>query len=255
MSSPQAQRARQLQGVFLDFEGTLNDTRGTGRLYAGSFIARMSREYSVAPEAWGGALAHAMSEIQRLQAEAAAAADQWRGYTEYRSRELTTWLQVLMRRAGLEPPDDDQALALARRLEEEIPLQMAPIPGALEVISALSDEGWPLFISSGAPSGYTRRCLEAAGVAGRFKQVYGPDVVDTLKLAPEYFTRAFTNAGLKPRECIVVDDSEGPLAWAMEAGAGAVVAVGEAALGQAPAQAVKVRNLGDLPRVLRLLKR
>jgi len=243
-----------LAAVLLDFEGTLNDTAGTGKLYARDFVNQMSREHRVNPQEWVRALGTAMEAVRRFQLDEAARPDGWRGYEDYRRRELTLWVHTLMREAGLQAPDNDLALALGRRLEREIPLKMAPLDGALEAIAALSADGWRLFIASGAPSLYTRRCLETAGVAGSFETVYGPDVLDTLKQGTGFYRRAFEECRLSPSECAVVDDSPGPLEWAVEAGAGAVLAVGEAAAGDDVPGVKRVRNLSDLPLVLRLLK-
>lgn len=246
-------KARKPAAVFLDFEGTLNDTGGTGRLYARQFVARMGREYQLVPEVWVRALGSAMEAIQRFQAEDFSAG-RWRGYEDYRRRELTLWAHTVTGRAGLPALDDDQALSFALRLDREIPLEMVPLPGAAEMIAALCADGWRLFIASGAPSAYTRRCLQGVGVESSFEMVYGPDVLDTLKQSPEYFRRAFAHAGLRPQECAVVDDSAGPLAWAVEAGAAVVLAVGEAAAGDVGPGVQAVRNLTELPAVLRLAK-
>lgn len=219
-----------LAAVFVDFEGTLNDAVASGRLYARGLISWMRGKHAAEPAVWVAALMKAMEGVYRQQL-AAVVADPgtWPGYAEYRRRELIVWAQTLLSQAGFEAPAEAEALALARRLEEDIPAEMAPLPGAIEMVRALAGRGWKLFIASGAPSTYTRQCLESGGVLGLFDQVYGPDVVDTLKQGPEFYRRAFRASGFDPARCAVVDDSPDPLAWALEAGARAAVAVGKAA--------------------------
>ncbi len=216
--------------VFLDFEGTLNDVVGSGRLYARDFVSWARGVYPIDASVWAAALTKAMEGVFRNQVAAARHPETWPGYATYRRRELTLWAQDLFREAGLTVPGDREALEMALRLEDEVPSKMAPLPGALELISALADHnGRQLFIASGAPSSYTKQCLQSASVLIHFARVLGPDVVDTLKTGPEYYRRAFQITGRSPDQCVVVDDSPSPLAWALETGARAVVAVGKAA--------------------------
>ena len=215
--------------VFIDFEGTLNDVNGSGRLYVRDFLSWARGSYPADPAVWATALAKAMEGVFRNQAAAARHPAAWPGYVAYRRRELTVWAQDLFREAGMVVPGDEEALDLALRLEDEVPSKMVPLPGALELVNALADHnGRQLFIASGAPSTYTKQCLQSAGVLGYFQRVLGPDVVDTLKTGPEYYRRAFRATGYSPDQCAVIDDSPGPLAWALQTGARAVVAVGKA---------------------------
>ena len=168
--------------------------------------------------------------VLRRQVAAARHPEDWPGYTVYRRHELVVWAQDLMREAGLPVPRDAEALELALLLEDQITPEMIPLPGALELVKALAGHnGRRLFIASGAPSFYSRQCLQGAGMLKYFERVLGPDVVDTLKTGPDYYRRAFDVTDLSPDECAVVDDSTGPLAWALQVGVKVVVAVGKAA--------------------------
>jgi phosphoglycolate phosphatase-like HAD superfamily hydrolase len=59
--------------------------------------------------------------------------------------------------------------------------------------------------------GYVRECFAGP--------LYGPDVVNTPKEGPRYYTRIFADAGVDPCDAIVVDDFPDALAWARAAGA------------------------------------
>jgi HAD superfamily hydrolase (TIGR01509 family) len=61
------------------------------------------------------------------------------------------------------------------------------------------------------------------GVRDCFGQLYGSDLLDTLKERPEYYTRLFANAQLDPTDALVIDDSPRALAWARELGATTVL--------------------------------
>lgn len=210
-----------LDGVFLDFEGTLNDTRSSGRLYARDFVAAMGRRFDVEPASWVGAIAQSLDDVRALQDTAAK--EPWPGHDGYRRRELVLWLRSLYGTAGVGlPAGDDDVYALARQLEDSIPVHFAPLPGADQLIRDLAGRGLRLHIASGAYSKYVSRSLSDSGLLSFFAGVYGPDNLDTLKTGPCFFTRAFAAAGCDPARCLVVDDSPGPVDWAAQVGARAI---------------------------------
>jgi beta-phosphoglucomutase-like phosphatase (HAD superfamily) len=241
-----------LEGVFLDFEGTLNDTRASGRLYARDFMAVMGQRYDVPPASWAGAIVKSLDDVRQLQDTAAQ--EPWPGYDAYRRRELILWLRSLYGAAGVElPPCDDDVHALARQLEDSIPVRFAPLAGAGQLIRDLSGRRLRLHIASGANSGYVSRSLADHGLLEFFAGVYGPDNLDTLKSGACFFRRAFAAAGCKPARCLVVDDSPGPVCWAVEAGARAIrvgpvtqTYDGESGGLLAPSGVVMVASLADV---------
>lgn len=207
--------------VFLDFEGTLNDTQASGRLYARDFVATVGRAHKVEPGRWFGAIVQSLTDLRAFQDAAAAAP--WPGYDAHRRRELLVWIRSLYGAAGVPiADDDDQAYQVARELELAIPVRFAPLPGAAETVRALADRGLRLYIASGANSRYVSRCLSGAGLLELFSGVYGPDNLDTLKSDALFFRLAFAAAMCRPERCLVVDDSPGPVCWARELGATAV---------------------------------
>jgi FMN phosphatase YigB (HAD superfamily) len=244
-------------GVFLDFEGTLNDTQAGGRLYARDFVATVGRIHPVDPSVWPKAIIASLADLRSFQDKAASRP--WSGYAAHRRGELLTWMRSLYGTAGLSlPADDDGVYRIARELEDSIPVRFAPLPGAVESVRGLAARGLRLYITSGAYSGYVRRCLSDAGVLELFSGVYGPDNLDTLKSGPSFFRRAFEVAGLPPARCLVVDDSDGPVCWARQAGAVAVhirpPADGAAPRGESCFQSeegvITVSSLSDVPCVI-----
>ena len=80
-----------------------------------------------------------------------------------------------------------------------------------------------------------------------FGQLYGTDLLNTMKERPEFYIRLFSDLQLAPNEALIVDDNPQALAWAEEPGARTVL-VGNA-------QAVSggtlcIGNLAELPALL-----
>lgn len=248
----------QLKAVFLDYEGTLNDSMQSGRLYAGELAGYLGRRFPDREIANCGRAVLAAMEATRSMPDQFGDGRTWPGYAEYRHRELRVWLKALLATAGLPLPTTDRDLdVLAADLVLNVAPRYAPTPGAVEAMHQLSRAGLRLYVSSGATTEYTARCLRDAGLIGLFADVFGPDKLDTLKIGAGYFAKCFRYADTDPARACVVDDSPGPLRWALALGARAIgvgVPAEQLALGGDPGGAAgryrAIGNLGELTEVL-----
>jgi phosphoglycolate phosphatase len=73
-------------------------------------------------------------------------------------------------------------------------------------------------VASNKPAAFSRMILEARGVAGRFRDVAGPDAATPAKPDPAMLVRLMERAGANPLETAVVGDMEVDLEFARAAG-------------------------------------
>lgn len=238
---------------FFDFEGTLNDTAAAGRAYAVDLATYMARQHPGHQADWPAAVVAGMRATRAMQG--AAGQQDWQGYAEYRRRELRAWVEALLESAGLAVPGAAGLDELARQISSQVQLSYVPTPGAVECLSVLQATSCRLYVTSGADSAYTTACLEGAGLAGAFAGILGPDRVGVLKTGPAYYEQCLAFAGASAATACVVDDSPGPLEWALELGCRAI-GVGPAAA-QLPRHdaLITLGNLGQLPAVLKILNK
>jgi FMN phosphatase YigB (HAD superfamily) len=85
----------------------------------------------------------------------------------------------------------------------------------------LADE-YQLFTASGHASDELTIHLQGFGIAGSFRRIYGPDLVNTPKHGPAFYERIFSDTGIDPTAAVVVDNTPRCIAWARAAGARAV---------------------------------
>lgn len=90
------------------------------------------------------------------------------------------------------------------RKTEGIPLKK----GFWELINFLKENNIPYIIASSTSTKRLKGMLETAGVADCFKKFIGGDVVENGKPAPDIFLLAAETIGVKPNECIGVEDSQ-----------------------------------------------
>ena len=138
-------------------------------------------------------------------------------------------LELIAARAA-KPPSAafvyDWAFATAHAFMREL----RPVADARAVLEELRARGHPLAVASQSPLARVRLSLEVTELAEFFgERVYVTSMVARPKPAPDIYLLAATSLGVKPEDCLVVEDSP--------AGARAAIGAGMRAIGYAPGDA------------------
>ena len=109
--------------------------------------------------------------------------------------------------------------------------ELRPVPEVRAVAEQLRARGMALAVASQSPLARVHFSLEVTGLAQLFGQhVYVTSMVPRPKPAPDVYLLAASRLGVRPQDCVVVEDSP--------AGAAAALAAGMRAIGYAPDHAV-----------------
>jgi HAD superfamily hydrolase (TIGR01509 family) len=236
--------------LFIDDGGVMNDNAVRGpqwQALVGEFFApRLGGE----PANWSEANRRVVPALWDQFPVLVGDADGEDFAAAHRGYELD-WLRVMCEYVGLEPPArEDEQLSLAREAALYITRRVrSAFPGADSALRRLHGAGYVLHTASGEVSWELDGYVSAMGVRDRFRRLYGPDLVNTPKASPEYYRRIIADAGVEPRQSIVVDDSPRALGWARAAGALTVLVSAEGEGDGAHA----VRSLAELPDFLEAL--
>lgn len=206
--------------ILLDDGGVMNDTRLRGRQYqqlAGDFFApRLGGESS----AWAEANRICIASIFEPEAWRRRVQIATHDYTSFERTYWRDWVSGMCRLVGVAAPPEAECIELACQGEASITSHVqSTFPGAIEAIRELHSQGYILHTASGAHSLSLHGYLQAMGVRECFGQLYGSDLLQTLKVTPTYYERLFADAQIAPGEALVVDDSPRVLAWARDLGA------------------------------------
>jgi HAD superfamily hydrolase (TIGR01509 family) len=128
-------------------------------------------------------------------------------------------LDLLRREFGDACPIDD--LASAARQGYEAALDAGGIPhkpGLEPFLRFLDDRRLPRAVATSTAAALARHKLRRAGVLGYFEVVVGGDDVSRGKPDPDIFLLAAERLGLRPDDCLVLEDSEPGLRAAVAAG-------------------------------------
>lgn len=235
--------------LFLDDGGVMNDNRVRGEQWRRMVAEFFAPILGGAPEVWAEANRVVIDRILEPTAWLArlrAAPD----YQNFDDAYQLDWLHEMCAIVGVPSPPDDESVALARRAGQSIIRRVrAAFPGAVEAIQTLHARGYTLHTASGESSVDLAGYLEGMGVRDCFGRLYGPDLIDTFKAGPEFYSRLLADAGVTPDEALVVDDNPEMLGWAAEAGARTVLV--RATPMERHGTALRIGSLAELPELLR----
>ncbi len=81
------------------------------------------------------------------------------------------------------------------------------MPGLTSFLDSLDASGIKSAIVSGGHRGYIERLIEMLGIAKRFQYIVSADDIPYRKPDPEPFLLAAKELGVRPDECLVIEDS------------------------------------------------
>jgi HAD superfamily hydrolase (TIGR01509 family) len=146
----------------------------------------------------------------------------WREALEHAGTELSVWrihrrigmsggllVNALLRETGggMGSADAERLQTLhAEAFDRRFAAQVRPLPGARELLTALTEAGVPLAIATSGRLDTARRSLELLGV-GPAVPVVTRDAVRYAKPDPDLFLAAAERLGVPIHDCFVVGDS------------------------------------------------
>ena len=138
---------------------------------------------------------------------------------DYRGMRFAVKLDVLSERFGIEIPDGTEQ----RLREQEVVRGETMItvnPGVVTVLDALVERGINFCIASNAPKVKTMRNAKRCGIDGYFENraVYSAHDLHAWKPSPDMFLHAAESEGVKPEECLIIEDSEAGMKAGIAAG-------------------------------------
>jgi HAD superfamily hydrolase (TIGR01509 family) len=105
--------------------------------------------------------------------------------------------------------------------------KIIPVPGAIELIRKLHYQQLMLGVASSSPKAFVKLVLSKLGVAGFFQAVITKEDVKKSKPDPEVFLTAAQRLGVRPDECVVIEDALSGIRGAKKAGMKCVAYVEE----------------------------
>ena len=117
-------------------------------------------------------------------------------------------------------PDEIEEIAFEKEgyFRKNVRYHVKPLPGAVELIKALTKEGFKMAIASSAPVENIQLLLGSLGITDCFQQFVSGKEVTESKPSPQIYQMAARKLGAEPRNCIVFEDAITGVAGAKRAG-------------------------------------
>ena len=122
----------------------------------------------------------------------------------------------------IDPQQIEEMILRKEVLFREDAVGLEPLPGVVELVTALSDAGWKQAIGSSAPMENITLLLEVTKLAKYMQAIASGDDVTKGKPDPEVFLRAFQMLGVEPANGVVVEDAIVGVTAAKKAGAASI---------------------------------
>lgn len=120
-------------------------------------------------------------------------------------------------RIGRLPEGWSQALAI--RIQTELATGLRPIPGAEEALRTVHGAGLPMALCSNSSRGELAVKMRVLGFGSYFAgRIFSFEDVELPKPAPDLYLAAARACGIRPEDCLVVEDSATGAAAGLAAG-------------------------------------
>lgn len=143
----------------------------------------------------------------------------WRDEDEHsvKGNNSPEWAAAIAQRCGIEAEPADIIAAVIVRMRELYARELPLLPGATDVVHALTGQ-FPLAVASSSPESLIEYVLAEAGLRKAFGVVVSADQVSRGKPAPDVFLAAGERLGVPPADCAVFEDSSAGILAARAAG-------------------------------------
>jgi len=131
-------------------------------------------------------------------------------------------LQTMIQWHNLSDTVEQLRAESAEVFEAILDTQLAPMPGAAQLLDALQAGGIPKAIGTSSPRPFVIRVLSRFGFEASFDFILSEEDVTHGKPHPEVYLKAAERFGVEPAEMMVLEDSENGCLAAVRAGTFAV---------------------------------
>ena len=131
------------------------------------------------------------------------------------------WSAYLRDELGVARDPADINRDVVARMEELYRTRLPLLPGAVEAVRALQDQ-WPLGLASSSNREIIDLALQLAGIAEAFSVTISSEEVGQGKPAPDVYLEACRRLGVRPEQCVALEDSSNGLRAAARAGMTAI---------------------------------
>jgi HAD superfamily hydrolase (TIGR01509 family) len=238
--------------IFFDLHGTLIDGYRLHPCYSASLGKVMAERFGETPDVWREANRRVLADWDSYYADLNLSGDDG---IEHMWEGLLRTTRGMFRLAGVREPDMRTLTALSREIPGLATRRCdALYPDCRAVIEQLAADGFVLGVTSHAITVQAQGLLAGAGIRQYFSgPIVGPDTAERFQKDGTFYRFAARKAGVRPEECLTIDDTAMCVSGAKRAGMYTVLLSRRAPLHATEADYVLNGDLNGLIDVVKIL--
>ncbi|MFX1389106.1 MAG: HAD family hydrolase [Promethearchaeota archaeon] len=206
--------------ILFDDGNTLNDNKIRGKQWQQLIGEYFSPKFGGKPESWGYANIELTKDFGGKDVPKLLYQNRKKSHKEFIGWFIEKWINEMFDYVGIERPEKNQYKELYYGASKFVAHKVkAAFPGVIETIKKLHNEGYSLCTASGTESIELEFYLESMGLEQFFKKLYGPDLIDILKIDETFYNVIFEDLKISPKQAIIIEDKPYYLKEAEKSGA------------------------------------
>ncbi|MFX1366524.1 MAG: HAD hydrolase-like protein [Promethearchaeota archaeon] len=211
--------------IFFDDGNVLNDNKIRGRQWHQLIGEYFSPRYGGEPKKWGIANDRIVENFRSKEVPKLIFENRDRSFNTFIELFIEKWINDLFDFVGIKRPEKKLYKEIYYNASKSIDLKVkAAFPGVIKSIINLYNNGFNLYTASGTESIELGYYLEGMAIKKYFKRLYGPDLINILKVNDTFYKAIFKDIGILPEQAIIIDDKPYYLNIAEKLGANVIQA-------------------------------
>ena len=193
--------------IFFDDGNTLNDNRVRGKQWQQLIGEYFSPRFGGKPKVWGTANLELTKDFGGEGVPKLLYDNRNKSFKMFIEWFIEKWINEMFDFVGIKRPQKYLYKKIYYGASEYVASRVsAAFPGVSESIKVLYNKGYNLYLASGSESIELGFYYEAMGIKQFFKKLYGPDLINVLKVDGTYYKGIFNDLDISPKQSIFVED-------------------------------------------------
>jgi HAD superfamily hydrolase (TIGR01509 family) len=209
--------------ILFDDGNTLNDNRIRGKQWQQLIGDYFSPKFGGKPEIWGAANIELTKDFGGEDVPNLLYQNREKSHKKFIEWFIEKWINEMFDYVGIERPEKNIYKEIYYGASNFVAHRVkAAFPGVIETIKKLHNEGYSLCTASGTESIELSFYLESMGIKKFFKKLYGPDLINIIKIDETFYNGIFKDLEISPKQAIIIEDKPYYLKEAEKSGASVV---------------------------------
>jgi phosphoglycolate phosphatase-like HAD superfamily hydrolase len=193
--------------IFFDDGDVLNNNKIRGKQWQKLVGEFMAPKFGGNPEDWGAANSKIIEDFINKGIPTLMYEHKEKTHNQFIEWFRERWINDMFDYVGITRPDRANYEKVYYDTAEYVDLRVqSAFPGVIESIKILYDNGFNLYTASGTESIELNFYLKGMGIRQYFRKLYGPDLINILKVDDMFYKAIVKDLEIEPYQAIFIDD-------------------------------------------------